>query len=387
MKTSLTPLIYPITLLLILFSTGCQKDQSESPALSEDALERISVEGEHFVRNGKRIWLNGANTPWHQWEEFGGNDKGERMDESWWDAHFAKLAEHGITNTRVWLSCDGYAGIQITEEGYIEGPTDAFWEDVDKLMEIARTHRVYIMAGLMSFDHTKEGNPYYREWRRLFEDQDKMDSFVENYTVPLVKRYADNPYLFSIDVCNEILWLSDTERPETGSIPWENLQYFVAKNAQRVHEESEVLVCVSNYLKYTSELYEGHYWSDEALASVLDHPLAYVDFYKIHYYAWVHPHFGLHIEHTPEALGMGGKPAITGEISGKGVYKEIYNEDGSKERLKIMPLAEAYQLSLQNGWQGIQPWTSNGVDIHGDLDDIGPAARTFAEKYPDLVNP
>lgn len=376
-----------LAVLSVLVFPGCGtpvEGDKRTGEITPDPL-RIYVEGVHFMRDGDRIWLNGANTPWNEWEEFGGSDKGARMDADWWDSHLGLLAASGINMTRVWLSCDGYAGVQIDEEGRVIGPTTAYWEDVDKLMEMARKHGVYIMAGLISFDHTKEGNPHYVAWRRLFESREKMDTFVEHYAVPLVRRYADNPFLFALDVCNEILWLSNTERPETGLIEWEKLQYLVARTAQRVHEEGDVLVCVSNYLKYTSPQYEGNKWSDAALRAVLDHPEAHVDFYKIHYYPWVYPHFGFHLNHTPEALGMGDKPAITGEISAMDVKREVLGEDGKKKEVFLMTLEEAYALSLENGWQGIQPWTSNGVDIHGDLSNMGPAAAAFADAHPELV--
>ena len=370
---------------LVLCLSACRSDSIA--AEGGKAEERIRIEENRFVRDGKPIWLSGANTPWHRWEAFGGNSGGERMDPEWWDAHFAKLAEIGVNNTRVWLSCNGYQGVEIRDDGYVVGPTPAFWEDVDRLMEIARRHRIYVMAGLISFDHTKEGNPRYEAWRNLYASRENMDSFAENYAVPLVRRYRDNPWLFSIDICNEILWMSDTERPETGLFQWENLQYLVARTAQRVHEESEVLVSVSNYLKYTSPRYEGNKWSDEALRAVVDDPQAYLDFYKIHYYGWCYPHFGFHLQATPEQLGMGDKPAITGEISALGAFRQIRSEDGTRREVLLMSLAEAYRLSLQNGWQGIQPWTSNGVDIHGDWRQIAEASVPFAENHPELVDP
>jgi hypothetical protein len=34
--------------------------------------QRISVSGTEFRKNGNHIWLNGTNTPWNKWNDFGG---------------------------------------------------------------------------------------------------------------------------------------------------------------------------------------------------------------------------------------------------------------------------------------------------------------------------
>jgi predicted alpha/beta superfamily hydrolase len=34
--------------------------------------QRISISGTEFRKDDNRIWLNGTNTPWHLWNDFGG---------------------------------------------------------------------------------------------------------------------------------------------------------------------------------------------------------------------------------------------------------------------------------------------------------------------------
>jgi len=34
--------------------------------------QRVSVSGTKFLVNGKEIIMNGANTPWNKWNDFGG---------------------------------------------------------------------------------------------------------------------------------------------------------------------------------------------------------------------------------------------------------------------------------------------------------------------------
>jgi len=348
---------------------------------------RIYIENGQFKRNGSQIWLNGANTPWIAWDDFGGNIYGSSFSYSDWDNHFQQLASAGINCTRVWLSCDGGQGMDITSSGYVVGPTAQFWADVDSLMQIAQNRGIYVMAALISFDHSKSGSPKVTEWRNMYASQSNMNSFVENYAVPLVQRYANNPYLFSIDVCNEIMWVSNTENADMGSVPWANLQYLVAKTAQRVHETSSTLVCVSNYLKYASPNYNGNKWSNSALQAQVNDSDAYVDFYKIHYYAWVYPWFGgVHVDHTPANLGISDKPCITGEISAKGVYFQDPNDGYATKYL--YSIKDAYEKSINNGWQGAMAWSSNGVDAEGDLNnDLRTATLWVKNNYPNLVDP
>lgn len=341
--------------------------------------QRIYIENNYFFSNGDTIWLNGANTPWDNW-----NDLGGAFNYNWWNNHFKELHEAGINCTRVWLTCNGGGGVKIDNEGFVTGPTSEFWTDMDSLMSIARRYKIHLMGALISFDHTRTGNPFYAQWRKMYSSEETMDSFVENYAVPLLKRYNDNPYMFSIDVCNEILWVSNTENTEMGSVPWSALQYLVAKTAQRVHEESDVLVCTSNYLKYTSSKYEGNKWSDEALQNLVNDPDAYLDFYKIHYYSWVYPWFdGFHADHTPSFYNIDEKPCISGEFSAKGIY---YQDRSTGQDRFLYSTKEAYKLHYQNGWQGAMAWTSNGVDSNGDLNnDLRTATLSFQSKHPDLV--
>lgn len=46
-----------------------------------------------------------------------------------------------------------------------------------------------------------------------------------------------------------------------------------------------------------------------------------------------------------------------------------------------------YINAFNNGWQGVMPWTSNGVDINGDLSNMGEATKHIKENFNSLVNP
>jgi hypothetical protein len=334
-----------------------------SPARAEVG-ERISVLGTEFRAGGKRIWLNGANTPWHAWNDFGGH-----YDAEWWDKHFEKLHENGINATRVWISCSGDVGINIDTNGVVAGCTPAFWSDIDSLLGSAAKHQVYIMATLLSFDHFSEHHKNHARWRRMLTDGGNIDALVAHYVVPFGARYRDNAWLWSIDLCNEPDWIH--ENASCGRISWDWIQTYVAKAAVAIHAASPILVTVGITMgpKYQSARRGVDVFSDALLqAKAGGNPLARLDFYSPHQYDWVTRAYGNPFTESPGAYGLdGSKPAVIGECPAKGT-------DGRSSM-------QNYEDAYHNGWQGVLAWTSNGVDGNGGLEELGPATRAFRDKH------
>jgi hypothetical protein len=336
------------------------------------------VNGTRFNVDGKEIWLNGANTPWNRWNDFGTGN----YDHAWWDSHMQVLNDNGINCIRVWISCNG-GGIAINPDGAVTGVTPSFFNDLDRFFELAQDHGIYIIATLLSFDHTKAGNPDYLAFRACFMDNDKTGSLVENYVKPFVIRYQENPYLFAIDACNEIEW--DHENAEAGNIGWDRLQYLVAAMAVGVHSTGPVLFTMgSAAVKWNSDSPgEGNKWKDSALQAQLNDPNAFLDFYSPHWYGWVVRWFGNPCAKSPADYRIGDRPCIVGECPAKGMY----TQDSQGRDVLVNNPTEMYEKAYQKGWRGVFPWTSNGTDENGNLSDFGPATRTFLENHPSLVYP
>lgn len=332
--------------------------------------DRITVSGTEFRAGADRIWINGANTPWHTWNEFGG-----QYDAGWWDRHFAELHENGINAARVWISCSGETGIRIDPSGYVSGCTPAFWKDVDSLLQIARRRQVYIMATLLSFDHFQDNHPAFASWRCMLTNSANIDSLVTNYVVPFVDRYKDNPWLWSIDLCNEPDWVH--ENPHRGGISWDWIQTYFAKAAVAIHARSQVLVTVGFSMgpKYNGVPPRTNVLSDAALqVRVGGDPRARVDFYASHHYSWMDRAWGNAFYQSPAAYGMDvSRPVVIGECPARGTRGHTVVED--------------YENGYRNGLQGAMGWTSNGVDANGSLKELGPATRAFRDNHYSLVFP
>lgn len=337
--------------------------------------QKVNIENKKFVVNGKEIFFNGANTPWSNWNDFGGNYNGE-----WWNQEFKKIKENGGNSTRIWISCDGEIGFDISENGLILGTTQKFWEDLDNMFLHALNNKIYIKAVLISFDHFKNSHPKHMSWRNMINSDTNVNSLMEHYVIPFVKRYKSNPYLWSIDACNEIEWANQDSF--NGNISWDKLQYFVARVAVAVHENSDVLVTLgSAAVKWNSDAKgcEGNYWSDDKLRKVYDNPNAFLDFYSPHYYGWVVKWFGnFALDKSPSDYLIDDKPCVIGENPAGGVF---FDKELSVEA------SEMFIKTYRNSWCGLMPWTSNGVDKIGNIDVFASGLKKFNVSYPELVNP
>lgn len=343
--------------------------------------QRITVNGSKFYVGAEEIWLNGANTPWHNWNDFGTGN----YNHAWWDGHMKVLSDNGINCIRVWISCNG-GGIRINPDGTVNRVTSSFFDDLDRFFNLAENYQIYIFAALLSFDHAKSGSPAYQSFRNCFNDDEKTGSLVDHYVVPFVARYKDNPYLFAVDACNEIEWIH--ENAETGNLGWERLQYLAARMAAGVHDNSPVLFSVgSAAVKWNSESPrypgEGNKWKDSALQAQCNDPKAFLDFYSPHWYGWVVRWFGNPCATSPTDYGIGDRPCIIGECPAKGMF----TQDAQGNDVLVNNPADMYEKAYQRGWRGVLPWTSNGVDNNGSIADFGAATRAFRDNHYDLVYP
>ena len=197
------------------------------------------------------------------------------------------------------------------------------------------------MATMMSFDCTKAGNTDRDNWVAMIKNTNSINNFTDKYILKFVKRYKDNPYLFSMDLCNEPDWIFEHD-----SIPWENLSNLFAHEAAAIHKNSKILATVGIAMtKYVT-------------------PTAYLDFYSPHHYAWETKLFKSPFFVSPsEWLSDTSKPIVVGECSAK-------SADGHT-------LAEDYIWAYTHGYAGTFVWTTNGVDSNGGLADLTKGVNGF----------
>lgn len=377
MKKKAINIFLSVCLLLSMTACGGENNAAEgsqseavdeaSQSASNYEKKRVIVEGTTFKVDGKELWINGVNTPWQNWNDFGGN-----FDESFWDSHFAELHEAGVNATRVWVNCNGMSIVRLKSDGTVQAIDEQHWTDLDKLFKLAEKHDIYIMATLLSFDHFKDGNTGCDKFRTMISDDTATQSYIDSYVIPFVERYGDSPSLWSIDLMNEPDWVHEND--ECGKVGWENLSKFFAKCSAAIHENSDELVTVGlGMVKYNSDKYDGNYVSDEFLKS-LGGENAYLDFYSTHYYFWQNSYMGYPFEQSPVSFGLDGtKPCVIGEAAVKSESGRTPEED--------------YENAYNNGWNGVMAWTSNGVDDCGSLTELMPAVTKMRDMIKEKIFP
>ncbi len=346
-----------------------------TPAL----LPRITVQGDRFIANGSPIFMNGANTPYHHFEDFG-----RAFDEQYWDLHFSQFVANGLNSSRVRISCHGHIGImQIDENGYVSGATDQHWEDVDKLFDMAERHGIYLMLTLIANDHffVAQQPDSAPRWIKWINSDSNIDSWINNYLIPFLTRYGHRTVLWSIDLANEVEFSTTIENAKA-PLDYRRLQMFVARASKVIHERSDVLVTVNTIgLKYNSESkFDRNWFSDSELQSFVNDPDTKIDFWGPHQYEWNEKDCGGNGFHrTPEDFGMDpSKPTVMGECS---TYGSEYSKNLGGN------LYDDLEDAYSNGWGGVFPWSSNFVDRYGGWTNVSNAANAFVANHYAAVFP
>ena len=135
-------------------------------------------------------------------------------------------------------------------------------------------------------------------------------------------------------------------------------------------------------IKWNSDKFEGNYWSNARLKAQYNKENARLDFYSPHYYGWVVKWFGnFALNKSPGDYGINDRPCVIGENPAKGVYN-----DGATPKLEV-PASQMFLGAYNKGWKRVMPWTSNGVDANGNLNDFAAGLLAFQKAHPELVDP
>jgi GH35 family endo-1,4-beta-xylanase len=364
----------------------------------------ISIVNKKFVVNGNAscpIYMNGANTPWEAWNDFGGS-----YDQTKWNQDMVDLKSKGINAARIWFSCNGSGQPSVASDGTASAPTAAFWKNCDSLFASAKRNGVYIMATMMSFDHTKTANTNSTNWQQMMNTQAKTQTYIDNYLIPFVNRYKTNPSLWCIDLCNEIEWIA--EDATNWKCSYAILQRFVGQCAASLHgtavartDGSKVLVTLGsagtkwNATKMRNGSFgtgwqnnsDGNKWSDAAIQAQFSNTAATLDFYSPHFYGWLNEYYSNMFEKSPTDFGMDEKLCMVGEMPAR----DPFPIPSSSSTNTSWTMTNAMNALKTLGWQGHQPWTANittnlTTEV-GDLADFGAAALAFKTANSTLIVP
>lgn len=346
---------------------------------------------------GRSYFINGMNIAWNKFGgDFGRHPVwGAMYDPEAFEKIFSDCEAHGVNVVRLWIHCDGRSNPEF-KNGFVTGWDTDFYLDLDDCFRRAKNHNVMIMPCMWSFDMCKDfresAGPNAGAHADLLTDTLKMNSYIDKAFRPLVKHYKDQCNLFAWEVCNEPEWALDREAFGTINytsdsawtyrsktlVPVESMQLLAAKMAVVVHQESNKMITIgSSAIRWNSDVSPsvGNWWSDASLQKQLPHSLAYLDFYQVHYYDYMHPSqsdpFSLDRDCKSWAYD---KPVIIGECPASDERSNIYTTDEMIENAKT------------NGYAGVMFWSYNGDDGVGKWSDFKDALKKNFQKNPENLH-
>lgn len=330
----------------------------------------------------RSYFVNGMNIAWnHFGGDFGRHPVwGSMYDSTAFEDIFTKCEAYGVNIVRLWIHCDGRANPEFSKDGFCTGWDTDFYLDLDDCFRRAKHHNILIMPCMWSFDMCKDfresAGPNAGGHDDLLTNEAKMDSYIDNAFLPLVKRYKNQCNLFAWEVCNEPEWALDREaygfiNYETDTawtyrtqtlVPVESMQMLTAKMAVVVHKNSNKMITIgSSAIRWNSDVAPSvkNIWSDKSLQKVYPNQLAYLDFYQVHFYDYMNPFYSDPFDSTKTAkYWKFDKPVIIGECP------------ASKEKSLLYTPEEMIKRCQNNGYAGIMFWSHDGHDGFGNWSDF-----------------
>jgi len=282
--------------------------------------------------NGKGYYLNGVNIPWNLYsQDFGTHYLwGAQYDSAWFENAFAQCEIYGINCTRFWLHTDGATSPEFDANGFVTGLDTNFFSNLDDLFMRAQRHHIMVIPSIWDFSMMNNDSAlgkYAGMHANLIQDTNRTRSYINNALIPMVQRYANQCNLLAWEIINEPEWGMNVAYAgtTTQNVNANEMQRFVGMCAEAIHQYSTKMVTVgSASLRYNSDKFDittpcvANYWKDQAIKNAYNKPLAFLDFYEVHYYDWMN---GI-ISFDPYKSGcqvsywLLDKPTLIGESQG-----------------------------------------------------------------------
>ncbi|MBX9853060.1 MAG: glycoside hydrolase family 5 protein [Cytophagaceae bacterium] len=347
-------------------------------------------DNKHLISfEGKSIFINGMNVPWNSFGSDVGNHYmwGNNYKPEWFEKMFSDCEANGINCVRMWIHTDGRANPEFDQNGSVKGVDSDFYPVLDDIFLRAKNHGVLLMPCLWSFDMCKDtrkdAGMYAGFHTDLITDTLKTRSYINNVVIPMVKRYDKHCNLFAWEICNEPEWAVKREGEDAMDkmipVTLHEMQRFHAMIAAAIHKNSSRMVTTgSASLKWNSDVApaSGNWWSNEALQKSYPDKDAYLDFYQIHYYDWMHQwKFDPFNKDYPVEYWKLDKPCLIGE------------QPGSLEKDNLYPNDDKVNNAYDNHYTGHMFWSYNGGDGYGGFDDFKLSCKKLFEAHKEDIFP
>lgn len=345
--------------------------------------QTIVVSGNKFTQNGKEIYINGVNAPWQWQSDCDINFMRKNFDWNYWNSELQKYADGKANVVRVWIHGSGSNSPALNGSGYVTPypANDQFWKDMDALVTLAASKKIYLMPTFWSFDMAKDIHSNYAQFRQILTDDNKAGSYINNFLIPFVQRYANNQWIMGYDLCNEPehVWRD----ANCGKLSEWWVTRFFARCAAAVHNNAPQPVTIgAMWAVYNSstlgngdgDQYAGYNrYSNTNIKNYYNDAKAYLDFYSPHWYQWQGSN-GPFNRTVNQWIGADDKPVVTGETFGGD--------------LSFISMANYYNYSYNNGFDGTMGWKNACQnDGYGTWNGVLSGLTAFYNAHSSLVYP
>lgn len=312
---------------------------------------------------GPRFAL-GVNYAWHHFAgDFGGIAAWEQAgvaNNPLIETEMADMAAHGVSVIRWWMFPDFRGdGVVFDGGGDPTGISEGAVLDLQKALELAEKHDLYLVPTLFSFDNFRpdrtEGELSIRGMTPMVQDAARRQKLIDGVVRPVARAVVASPYahrLLGWDLMNEPEWAvaaaglpsNDFDpNPELAAVTLTEMKTFLTEMAAALAEEAPGTK--------RSVGWAAAKWA----ANFTD--LVGIDFHQPHIYAWVHDYWPY--TRTPAELGYGDKPTVMGEF-----YLQAMPLDGAMSGGNT-PFATIVGSWFDSGYAGAWAWqySENAADL------------------------
>jgi len=311
----------------------------------------------------KKRFMVGTNWAWNQWGgDFGGisawGSQGVSAGANDFSSKMAEMQGGGVSVIRWWMFPRFLSdGISWGSDDAPSGVSGSLTADVQKALELAEQHDVYVMLTPFSFDNFKatatEGGLLSRGIEPMVTNATLRKKLLDNLIVPVADAVESSPYkhrMIAWDLINEPEWAVSGANKYGGeafdpdaslqAVSHDQMETFLTELAAALRAHSSALLSVGG---------AAIKWYDAWLK--VDQ-----DFYMFHYYDWVYQYYP-YTSYNPQTLGL-TKPVVIGEFPNQGLTAV-----GSADKV----LAELWQYGFAGGltWaynDSSFPWSSNTLN-------------------------
>lgn len=247
--------------------------------------------------------MSGMNLAWHHYGMDFGNGRYDCCTGSELENYLDRVANEGGNSIRIWIHCDAESTPHFDGDGYVllTDQEDTMIDDLLKFLNKARSRNILVFPVL--WNGAIGGGSNYRN---LFYDDDKLQSYIDNAINPLVNALAGHQAIGAWEIMNEpegfVQPASHSERCFDSSsligsgagwtemgVPMQNLQKFINWQAAaiRAHDPSALITVGSwNERAQTDEFGYRNFYTDECLLAAGGRQGGTLDVYQIHTYSW-----------------------------------------------------------------------------------------------------